>query len=95
MKITKEQVEHVAKLARLAITEEEKATFSEQLSSILTYVEQLNQLDTSKVEPTSHVLSMQNVFREDRVKDSLPREEILAGAPDASEEFFRVPRIIE
>ena len=95
MKITKEQVEHVAKLARLAITEEEKATFSEQLSSILTYVEQLNRLDTSKVEPTSHVISMQNVFREDRVKDCLPREEVLAGAPDASEEFFRVPRIIE
>ena len=95
MKITKEQVEHVAKLARLAITEEEKATFSEQLSSILTYVEQLNQLDTSKVEPTSHVISMQNVFREDRIKESLPREEVLAGAPEASEEFFRVPRIIE
>ena len=95
MKITKEQVEHVAKLARLAITEEEKAIFSEQLSSILTYVEQLNRLDTSKVEPTSHVISMQNVFREDRVKDSLPREEVLAGAPEASEEFFRVPRIIE
>jgi aspartyl-tRNA(Asn)/glutamyl-tRNA(Gln) amidotransferase subunit C len=95
MKITKEQVEHVAKLARLAITDGEKATFSDQLSSILTYVEQLNQLDTSKVEPTSHVISMQNVFREDRVKESLPREEVLAGAPEASEEFFRVPRIIE
>ena len=95
MKITKEQVEHVAKLARLAITEQEKAIFSEQLSSILTYVEQLNELDTSKVEPTSHVISMQNVLREDRVKDSLPREEALAGAPEASEEFFRVPKIIE
>ena len=95
MKITKEQVEHVAKLARLAITEEEKSIFSEQLSSILTYVEQLNRLDTSKVEPTSHVISMQNVFREDRVKDSLPREEVLAGGPETSEEFFRVPRIIE
>ena len=95
MKITKEQVEHVARLARLAITEEEKAVFSEQLSAILTYVEQLNQLDTSKVEPTSHVISMQNVFREDRIKKSLPREEVLAGAPEATDEFFRVPRIIE
>lgn len=95
MKITKEQVEHVAKLARLAITEQEKAIFSEQLSSILTYVEQLNELDTTKVEPTSHVISMQNVSREDRVKASLPREEALAGAPEASEEFFRVPKIIE
>ena len=95
MKITKEQVEHVAKLARLAITEEEKAIFSEQLSSILTYVEQLKELDTSKVEPTSHVISMQNVFREDQVKKCLPREEALAGAPEASDEFFRVPKIIE
>jgi aspartyl-tRNA(Asn)/glutamyl-tRNA(Gln) amidotransferase subunit C len=95
VKITKEQVEHVAKLARLAITEQEKAIFSEQLSSILTYVEQLNELDTTKVEPTSHVISMQNVSREDRVKASLPREEALAGAPEASEEFFRVPKIIE
>lgn len=94
MKITKEQVEHVAKLARLAITEQEKEIFSKQLSSILTYFEQLNELDTSKVEPTSHVISMQNVLREDRVKDSLPREEALAGAPEASEEFFRVPKII-
>jgi len=95
VKITKEQVEHVAKLARLAITEQEKSIFSEQLSAILTYVDQLNGLDTSKVEPTSHVISMQNVFREDRVKNCLPREEALAGAPDATEEFFRVPRIIE
>lgn len=95
MKITKEQVEQVAKLARLAITEQEKAIFSEQLSSILTHVDKLNELDTSKVEPTSHVISMQNVFREDQVKKCLPREEALAGAPEASEEFFRVPKIIE
>jgi len=95
MKITKEQVEHVAKLARLAVADEEKEMFSEQLSAILTYVDHLNGLDTSKVEPTSHVISMQNVFREDRVKNCLPREETLAGAPDATEEFFRVPRIIE
>ena len=95
MKITEELVEHVAKLARLAITEQEKAIFSEQLSSILTYVEQLNELDTLKVEPTSHVISIQNVFREDQVKDCLPREKALAGAPEGTEEFFRVPRIIE
>jgi aspartyl-tRNA(Asn)/glutamyl-tRNA(Gln) amidotransferase subunit C len=95
MKITKEQVEHVAKLARLSITEQEKAIFSDQLSAILTHVDQLNELDTSKVEPTSHVISMQNVFREDRVKSCLSREEALSGAPDAAEEFFQVPKIIE
>jgi aspartyl-tRNA(Asn)/glutamyl-tRNA(Gln) amidotransferase subunit C len=95
MKITKEEVEHVAKLARLTITEEEKERYSQQLSNILTYIEKLKELDTSKVDPTSHVLPMKNVFREDEVRPSLPREEILKNAPDRTEEFFRVPKIIE
>jgi aspartyl-tRNA(Asn)/glutamyl-tRNA(Gln) amidotransferase subunit C len=95
MKITKEQVEHVAKLARLAITAEETERYSQQLSNILTYIEKLNELDTSKVEPTFHVLPMKNIFREDEVRPSLPREEILKNAPDRTEEFFRVPKIIE
>ena len=95
MKITKEQVEHVAKLARLAITEEEKERYTQQLSNILTYIEKLKELDTSKVEPTSHVLPMKNIFREDEVRPSLPREEILKNAPDRTEEFFSVPKIIE
>ena len=95
MRITKEEVEHVAKLARLAVTEEEKERYSQQLSNILTYIEKLKELDTSKVDPTSHVLPMKNVFREDEVRPSLPREEILKNAPDRTEEFFRVPKIIE
>jgi aspartyl-tRNA(Asn)/glutamyl-tRNA(Gln) amidotransferase subunit C len=95
MKLTRDEVEHVAKLARLAITEEEKEKYSQQLSNILTYIEKLKELDTSKVEPTSHVLPMKNIFREDEVKPSLPREEILKNAPDRAEEFFRVPKIIE
>ena len=95
MRITKEEVEHVAKLARLAITEEEKERYSQQLSNILTYIEKLKELDTSKVDPTSHGLPMKNVFREDEVRSSLPREEILKNAPDRTEEFFRVPKIIE
>ena len=95
MKITKEQVEHVAKLARLAITDEEKERYSQQLSNILTYIEKLKELDTSQVEPTSHVLPMKNIFREDEVRPSLPREEILKNALDRAEEFFRVPKIIE
>lgn len=95
MKITKDEVEHVAKLARLAVTEEEKERYSQQLSNILTYIEKLKELDTSKVEPTSHVLPMKNIFREDEVRPSLPREEILKNAPDRTEEFFRVPKIIE
>lgn len=95
MRITKEQVEHVAKLARLAITEQEKEKYSQQLSSILTYIEKLNELDTSRVEPTFHVLPLKNVFREDVVRPSCPREEILKNAPERTEEFFRVPKIIE
>ena len=95
MRITQEEVEHVAKLARLAVTEEEKERYSQQLSNILTYIEKLKELDTSKVDPTSHVLPMKNVFREDEVRPSLPREEILKNAPDRTEEFFRVPKIIE
>lgn len=95
MDLTRGQVEHVARLARLAITEEEKDRYTRQLSNILTYIEKLKELDTSKVEPTSHVLPINNIFREDEVRPSLPREEILKNAPDRTEEFFRVPKIIE
>jgi aspartyl-tRNA(Asn)/glutamyl-tRNA(Gln) amidotransferase subunit C len=95
MKISKEQVEHVAKLARLAMGEEEKELFTRQLGDILTYIEKLEELDTTKVEPTSHVIPIKNVFREDETRPCLSREEILKNAPDRTEEYFRVPRIIE
>jgi aspartyl-tRNA(Asn)/glutamyl-tRNA(Gln) amidotransferase subunit C len=95
MKISKEEVEHVAKLARLAVSEEEKENFSRQLSEILTYVGKLNELDTSKIEPTSHVLDLSNVFRDDVVRESLPAEDVLANAPDRENDHFRVPKIIE
>ena len=95
MDITREQVEYVAKLARLAVSEEEKAVFGKQLSSILTYVETLNRVDTTDVEPTSHVIPMQNVLREDAVKPSLPHEAALSNAPDADSNCFRVPKIID
>ncbi|MFZ5862443.1 MAG: Asp-tRNA(Asn)/Glu-tRNA(Gln) amidotransferase subunit GatC [Nitrospirota bacterium] len=95
MDITREQVEYVAKLARLAISEEEKVVFGKQLSSILTYVETLNRVDTSDVEPTSHVIPMQNVLREDAAKPSLPHDAALANAPDSDSGCFRVPKIID
>lgn len=95
MKITKKDVEHVAMLARLHLDEEEKAKYTEQLNSILDYMEKLNQLDTEKVEPTSHVLPIKNVFRKDRVEKSLANEEVLANAPDKEDGYFKVPRIIE
>jgi len=95
MKISKQEVEHVAKLARLEITETEKEAFSQQLSAILTYVEKLNQLKTEGVEPTATVLGQTNVFREDKARPSLPVEKALANAPEQAGGFFVVPKIIE
>jgi len=95
MKITRKEVEHVAKLARLALREEEVEQLTRQLSDILTYVEKLNELDTKDVEPTSHVLPVRNVLREDEVSGSIDRGKALVNAPDRTEEFFRVPKVIE
>lgn len=93
--LTQEQVEHVARLARLAITDAETALYSRQLSSILSYIEKLDELDTAAVEPTSHVLPLTNVFRDDRVRPSLAPDQALANAPDRAGDLFRVPKIIE
>ena len=95
MKINKTEIEHIAMLARLSLSEEEKELFSSQLGGILDYMEQLNGLDTEGIEPTSHVLSIQNVMREDIPGASLPRPEALMNAPSRTEQFFRVPKIIE
>ncbi len=95
MKITKQEVEHVAKLARLELSDKEKDMFTDQLSNILTYVEQLNELDTKGVEPTSHVLDINNVMREDVPGESLSQDRALANAPDKAAGHYRVPKIIE
>lgn len=95
MKITKEQIQHIAVLSRLNLSEEEKDLFGSQLSSILDYMDQLNELDTRETEPTSHVLSLSNVMRDDILTSSLPGEEALRNAPSRSENFYRVPKIIE
>lgn len=95
MKISVEMVNHIALLSRLEFKEEEIVKFQEQLSRIIEYVEKLNEVDTKDIEPTSHVISINNVFREDKVGKSLPREEALRNAPDSTEKFFRVPKIIE
>jgi aspartyl-tRNA(Asn)/glutamyl-tRNA(Gln) amidotransferase subunit C len=94
-KLTLQQVEHVALLARLELTPEEKTKLTEDLNVILDHFEQLQKLDTTDVEPTSHAIPMQNVFRPDEVRPSLPRERILAEAPDARGEYFVVPRVVE
>ena len=95
LRLSKEEVEHVALLARLDITDEEKARYTEELNQILAHFDKLNELDTSGVPPTSHVIPMTNVFRKDEVKPSLPVESVLANAPDATETAFRVPRVVE
>ncbi len=95
MKISKQEVERVARLARLEITEGEKDTLSKQLSSILTYIEELKSWDTTGVEPTATVLEQTNVLREDRAKPSLPVEQAVMNAPDSDGGYFRVPRILE
>ncbi len=95
MKITKQEVEHVAKLARLELSSEEQEKLTEQLSNILTYVEKLNQLDTGSVAPTSHVLDINNVMRDDVPAASLPQEKALANAPEKAAGHYKVPKIIE
>ena len=89
--IDREQVLHVARLARLRLTDEEVERMSGELSHILEHVERLNEMDLDDVPPTSHVVDVQNVLREDEPRPSLPRERALEGAPDAARGGFRVP----
>ena len=91
----KMDIEKVARLARLELSEEEKVTFGNQLEQVLTYMEQLNRLDTAGVEPTSHAIPIYNAFREDETRSSFPQEEVLAISPDQEDGHFKVPRIIE
>ncbi len=88
-------INHVAMLARLKLTDSEKEQFEKQVGSIINYIDKLNELDTSSIEPTAHVLPISNVFREDQLKTSLPREKALQNAPEKDDGFYRVPKIIE
>ncbi|AZB41484.1 MULTISPECIES: Asp-tRNA(Asn)/Glu-tRNA(Gln) amidotransferase subunit GatC [Bacillaceae] len=94
-RISTDQVKHVAHLARLAITEEEAQMFSKQLDAIISFAEQLNELDTDNVEPTTHVLDMKNVMREDKPAKGLPVEDVVKNAPDQKDGYIRVPTILE
>jgi len=95
MKITKQEVEHVAKLARLELSDQETDKLTNQLSGILTYVEKMNELDTKAIEPTAHVLDIKNVMRDDVAAPSLTQEKALANAPDKAAGHYKVPKIIE
>ena len=92
--LTKKQVKHVALLARLELSEEEKEKYASQLSAILEYAEALNKLDTENVPPTAHVLPIKNVFREDLVSDHMPNEKATANAPAKDGNYFKVPKIL-
>ena len=95
MALTLEEVDHIASLARLQLTSEEKSRFREQLSSILDYMAMLRRLDTASIEPTATVLPLRTVLRPDVVTPSLPPDELLALAPAAQAQMFRVPAVLE
>ena len=94
-RISREDVQHVARLARLELSEPEMVRMQDELSHILAYIDKLRSLDTTGVEPTSHAVPLINVMREDEPRPSLPRADMLANAPEAAGDFFREPRIIE
>lgn len=93
--ISHDDVRYVARLARLELEPGELDRYSQQLSTILNHIDKISELDLSGVEPTSHVISLANVFREDEVRPSLAREEALANGPEVEEGAFRVPPILE
>jgi aspartyl-tRNA(Asn)/glutamyl-tRNA(Gln) amidotransferase subunit C len=95
MRLSREIVDHVAMLARLGLTEEERELMREQLSSILEHVSRIQELDTEAIPPTAQVITLQNVWREDDVRPSLPVEAVLANAPESEDGFFRVHAVLE
>jgi aspartyl-tRNA(Asn)/glutamyl-tRNA(Gln) amidotransferase subunit C len=95
MEITKDVIEHVASLARLNLTVREKEKLTLEMANIVSYMDKLNELDTSNVVPTAHVMPIRNVFREDKVFKSYEREKILANAPSRENGCFKVPKVVE
>ena len=95
MAISREEVEYVAFLARLGLTEEEKSSLQEQLSAILEHMRTINELDTSQIAPTAQVIPLRNVMRPDDPQDSLPLDQVLQNAPDRQGPFFRVPHVLD
>ena len=91
--ITIKDVEHVAKLARLELTEDEKELYTKQLGDVLKYVDQMNEVDTTNVKPMSHAIDFVNVMREDKVVYEQTKEELMANAPEEENGFFKGPKI--
>lgn len=94
-KISLQEVEHVARLARLELSDADKERMRRELDGILSYIGKLRALDTEGVEPTSHAVPLTNVLRQDETRPSFPQSDMLANAPERSGDFFRVPKIIE
>ncbi len=94
MSVSRKDVEYIAELARLKFSDKELNDYTEQLNQILGYVEKLNELDTTNVEPLSHPVENINVFRKDEVKPSISTEKALKNAPDNNDEHFKVPKVI-
>jgi aspartyl-tRNA(Asn)/glutamyl-tRNA(Gln) amidotransferase subunit C len=95
MSLTKQEVEYIARLARLELSDAEKEEYTGQLNEILCFVEKLNQLDTTGIEPTAHAIRVENVFRKDEVRPPMNPELALANAPDRIDNYFKVPKILE
>lgn len=95
MTITKKEIEHVANLSRLILKEEEIDTYTEQLNSILKFMDKLNEIDTTNIKPTSHAIDVKNVYREDKVRESIPREVALKNTADHKDGQFKVPQVME
>lgn len=95
MKVTKDDLQNVAVLSRLAIPADQEDKYIDQMDKILTYMDNLSELDTENVKPTTYALPMQNVFRKDEVKASLDREAALANAPLKEDGYFKVPKVLE
>ncbi len=94
MSVTRKDVEYIASLAKLKFEENELESFTHQLNDILAYIEKLNELDTENVLPLSHPVENNNVFRDDELKPSISTEDALKNAPNKTEDFFRVPKVI-
>jgi aspartyl-tRNA(Asn)/glutamyl-tRNA(Gln) amidotransferase subunit C len=95
MRITKDEVKHISLLSRLLFSDEEIETFTKDLDSILEYISKISELDTGNIEPTSHVVPLENVMRDDIVKPSLSIEKALQNAPDKESTCFKVPKILQ
>ena len=95
MKLSTKEIEYVARLARLEVTDKETEKFTAQLNDILGYIDKLNEIDTTGVEPMTHAIAVTNAFREDKIVDSIGTEKSLSNAPDGRGEFFRVPKVID